>query len=107
MARRSHRRKRVANEIRQLPWRNVVNPYAPIEILSADQVETIVQTSLKVLAKQGMRFLGPGSPNIGVRANAIWKQLLSEYEQPPLDPAIDEALVDYVAKRKQTLMAEA
>ncbi len=61
MARRSHRRKRVANEIRQLPWRNVVNPYAPIEILSADQVETIVQTSLKVLAKQGMRFLEPGA----------------------------------------------
>ncbi len=34
------------------------------------------------------------------RANQIWKQLLTEYEQPPLDPAIDEALADYVARRK-------
>ncbi|MCP4336124.1 MAG: hypothetical protein GY785_26060 [Gammaproteobacteria bacterium] len=30
----------------------------------------------------------------------IWKQLLSEYQQPPIDPAIDEALQDYVARRK-------
>ena len=35
------------------------------------------------------------------RANQIWKQLLSEYQQPPLDPAIDEALADYVARRKR------
>jgi trimethylamine--corrinoid protein Co-methyltransferase len=34
------------------------------------------------------------------RANAIWKQLLAEYTPPPLDPAIDEALKDYVARRK-------
>ncbi len=31
MPRRSHRKKRVANEIRQLPWRNIVNPYALID----------------------------------------------------------------------------
>jgi trimethylamine--corrinoid protein Co-methyltransferase len=34
------------------------------------------------------------------RANTIWKRLLEEYEQPPLDPAVDEALKEYVAKRK-------
>ncbi len=33
-------------------------------------------------------------------ANRIWKQLLREYEQPPIDPAIDEALCDYVNRRK-------
>jgi len=45
-----------------------------------------------------------GSIDSAVRANAIWKQLLREYAQPELDPAIDEALVDYVErqKRKQT-----
>src|SRR6185436_13672183 len=26
------------------------------------------------------------------RANAVWKRMLAEYEQPPLDPGIDEAL---------------
>jgi len=41
-----------------------------------------------------------GSPDSGARANAIWKQLLSEYEQPQLDPAIDDELVEYVEKRK-------
>lgn len=57
MARRSHREKRTVNAIRQLPWGGIVNRYAPIEILSADQVETIIDTALSVLATQGMRFL--------------------------------------------------
>ncbi len=34
------------------------------------------------------------------RANAIWKQLLAEYEEPALDPARAEALDAFVAKRK-------
>jgi trimethylamine--corrinoid protein Co-methyltransferase len=34
------------------------------------------------------------------RAGAVWKQLLAEYEQPPLDPAVDDALKDYVARAK-------
>ena len=37
------------------------------------------------------------------RANAIWKQLLQDYEQPPLDPAVDEALRAYIAKRKESM----
>jgi trimethylamine--corrinoid protein Co-methyltransferase len=64
MTRRSHRQKRVANAICQLPWRNVVNPYAATEILNDEQVETIIQTALEVLASQGMRFLEPGSRDL-------------------------------------------
>lgn len=41
-----------------------------------------------------------GSPDTQQRANKTWKQLLNEYQQPPLDPAIDEELTAYVAKRK-------
>ena len=44
-----------------------------------------------------------GSDDATTRANRIWRQLRDEYEQPPLDPAIDEALVDYVARRKEVL----
>ena len=44
-----------------------------------------------------------GSKTAEQRANEIWKQLLRDYEQPPLDPAIDEALQDYVAKRKREI----
>ena len=37
------------------------------------------------------------------RANTIWKQLLRDYEQPPLDPATDEALEAYVTRRKREI----
>jgi len=70
MTRRGHRQKRVANAIRQLPWRNVVNPYAATEILNDEQVETIIQTALEVLASQGMRFLEPGSRDLLRKAGA-------------------------------------
>jgi trimethylamine--corrinoid protein Co-methyltransferase len=35
------------------------------------------------------------------RANAIWKQLLADYQPPPVDPAVDEALKDFVERRKR------
>ena len=44
-----------------------------------------------------------GSEDAAVRANTLWKQMLKDYEQPPLDAAIDEALVDYVERRKQEI----
>ena len=34
------------------------------------------------------------------RANAIWKKLLAEYQQPTMDVAVEEELLAYVAKRK-------
>ena len=37
------------------------------------------------------------------RAASVWKKLLDEYEQPPLDPGTDEALRDFVARRKREL----
>ena len=44
-----------------------------------------------------------GSPEAAVRANRIWKQILAEYQPPPIDPAVDEALRDYVARRKREI----
>ncbi|WP_349363885.1 MAG: trimethylamine methyltransferase family protein [Roseitalea porphyridii] len=35
------------------------------------------------------------------RANRIWKQILAEFEPPPMDAAIREELEDFVARRKQ------
>ena len=61
MLRRGGREKRVVGKIRQLPFSRLVNPYAPIEILSADQVDTIIDGALTVLETRGMRFLEPGS----------------------------------------------
>ena len=41
-----------------------------------------------------------GSEEAPQRANRIWKDLLANYEAPPLDPGIREALQDYVTRRK-------
>src|SRR5450759_3226838 len=41
-----------------------------------------------------------GATNMSKRANVLWKKMLAEYVPPPMDPAIDEALLDYMAIRK-------
>ena len=39
------------------------------------------------------------------RANTIWKQLLAESAEPPMDPAVREALDAFVARRKREIAA--
>ncbi len=41
-----------------------------------------------------------GSKDAVMRAHGIWKKMLAEYEAPPIDPAIDEALQAFVRRRK-------
>jgi trimethylamine--corrinoid protein Co-methyltransferase len=41
-----------------------------------------------------------GSVDLSVRANAMWKKQLAEYEAPALDVAADEAVLDYMNRRK-------
>jgi trimethylamine--corrinoid protein Co-methyltransferase len=42
-----------------------------------------------------------GSKTATVRANAVWKDLLENFEAPELDPAVDEELQAFVARRKK------
>ncbi len=51
MAREAQRRERRSRggALKQLPWRNYRNPYKPIEVISADQLEAIHNASLRVL----------------------------------------------------------
>lgn len=44
-----------------------------------------------------------GAKTATERANGIWKQLLADYEKPPIDPAIEEELQAYMAKRKEEI----
>jgi trimethylamine--corrinoid protein Co-methyltransferase len=46
------------------------------------------------------QWLAEGEKDAFTRANAIWKRMLNEYEAPPLDPAIDEALNAFIDQRK-------
>ncbi|MCY4672144.1 MAG: trimethylamine methyltransferase family protein, partial [Rhodococcus sp.] len=41
-----------------------------------------------------------GSPDAAQRANRLMKQMLADYEPPPIDDAIDAELRDYIARRK-------
>ncbi|MBU3671419.1 MAG: trimethylamine methyltransferase family protein [Sinobacteraceae bacterium] len=41
-----------------------------------------------------------GALDMAQRANRQYKRMLEEYVPPPLDPAIDEALLDFMARRK-------
>ena len=44
-----------------------------------------------------------GALDAAQRANAVWKKMLREYEPPALDPAIDEALLDYIKRKKDSM----
>jgi len=44
-----------------------------------------------------------GSLDLNQRANASWKKQLEEYVAPPLDPAIDEALLAFMKKKKDAV----
>jgi len=48
-----------------------------------------------------------GSRNATERATLIWKKLLAEFTPPPLDPAVREAIADYVQRRAHELGAAA
>lgn len=43
-----------------------------------------------------------GSQDMIQHANTLWKKMLREYEAPPLDPAVDAALLDYIQRRKDS-----
>lgn len=61
-------------------WRSTIADYRPYETWSED-----------------------GSPDTRALANARCRQLLAEYEAPPLDPGIDEALREFVAQKKASM----
>jgi trimethylamine---corrinoid protein Co-methyltransferase len=49
------------------------------------------------------QWLAEGSLDAAQRANRLWKKILAEYEAPPIDPGIDEALRDYIEKKKASM----
>jgi len=49
------------------------------------------------------QWLAEGEKTAEQRANAIWKKWLADYEAPALDPGIDEALNDFIARKKASM----
>jgi trimethylamine--corrinoid protein Co-methyltransferase len=48
-------------------------------------------------------WLEAGGWDAAKRAQAVWKEMLAQYEPPPIDPGVKEALQDYVARREREL----
>ncbi|NNE21766.1 MAG: trimethylamine methyltransferase family protein [Rhizobiales bacterium] len=44
-----------------------------------------------------------GSKDAATRAHERWQQMLKDYETPPMDESIDEALRDFVDRKKQAM----
>ena len=49
------------------------------------------------------QWLAEGEKDTAQRANEQWKSLLANYEDPGLDPGIDEALKAYIVNRKASM----
>ena len=71
----------------QLPWTQVANPYAPLEILSADQVEAIHQTSLRILEEIGIELMSPA-------ARAAMRAVGAEVDEVTGTVKVDRAVVE-------------
>lgn len=61
------RARRTVDHLPQLPWRPVTNPYSPMEVLSADQIEAIHETALRILEELGVEVMS-------IRAREVLKK---------------------------------
>jgi len=88
----SRARDRQRAGLTQLPWRRVTNPYPPMEIVSADQLEAIHETSLQVLEEIGLNFLLP-------EAREILREAGAEVEADGPRVRFDRALIEAAMAR--------
>ena len=71
----------------QLPWRQVRNPYPPLEILSADQLEAIHQTSIRILEELGIELMSD-------RARQLFKAAGATVDDATGTVRVDEGLIN-------------
>ncbi|HXI81093.1 MAG TPA: trimethylamine methyltransferase family protein [Verrucomicrobiae bacterium] len=88
----AHRRRerRAGGGIPQLPFRQLTNPFTPLEVLSTDHVEEIHRTSLRILAEVGIEVLGGRALDLLAAAGASVDRTARRVR---FDPALVEELV--------------
>jgi len=52
-------RRPASDRLPQLAWQEVVNPYAPMRVLSEEQLDAIHRTSLRILEELGIEVMSP------------------------------------------------
>jgi len=75
------------SRVPQLPWTEVTNPYLPMELLSADQLEAIHLTSLRILEELGMEVMSQ-------RAVAVLEAGGAEVDRATRTVRLDRGLVE-------------
>jgi trimethylamine---corrinoid protein Co-methyltransferase len=73
--------------LRQLPFARVRNPYRPVELVSADQIEAIHHASLRLLADVGVEVLHEES-------RRIWRQGGARVDESNLRVRCDPAMIE-------------
>src|ERR1022692_385500 len=74
-------------QVPQLAWTEVSNPYVPMEVLSADQLEAIHLTSLRIIENLGMEVMSP-------RALAVLKAAGADVDPATRTVRLDRGLVE-------------
>jgi len=75
------------SQVPQIPWQDVLNPYPPMEVLSAEQLEAIHQTSLRILEELGIEVMSP-------RALAVLAAAGANVEHSTGTVRLDRGLID-------------
>ena len=75
------------SRVPQLPWTEVNNPYPPMEVLSADQIEAIHLTSLRILEELGVEVMSP-------RALAVLEKAGAEVDPATRTVRLDRGLIE-------------
>ena len=90
-SRRRKRRTAGVPEKTSLPWKQIRNTLPPIEPLSADEIESIHQTSLQVLAELGMKVTD-------LEARKIYAEGGARVDDPEEMVYLDPEMVEEVIK---------
>ena len=75
------------SRVPQLPWTEVNNPYPPMQVLSADQIEAIHLTSLRILEELGVEVMSP-------RALAVLEKAGAEVDRATRTVRLDRGLIE-------------
>lgn len=80
------RREKAGVSIAQLPWEVVRNPYAPMDLLSADQMQDLHDTSIRILKDLGIKVMG-------ANVRALFAAAGAQVDENDI-VRIDESIVD-------------
>ena len=96
------RPRRTAGGIDQLPWCDLINPHAPVEVLTADHVEAIHHASLRLLAGTGMRVLCDRARSILAAAGCLTDDTMVRFDPDLVEATIATAPQQFMLRARNS-----